>query len=54
MLNVFTTNAARHRNCYNVFTTNAKTTTNSREVKFENFLRGFMARQNYFTHLKKI
>ena len=31
------------------FATHVKTIIFSREAKFENFVRGFMARQNYFT-----
>ena len=31
------------------FTTHVKTIVFSREAKFENFVRGFMARQDYFT-----
>ena len=32
-----------------VFTIHVKTIIFNREAKFENFVRGFMARQNYFT-----
>ena len=35
--------------CNNVFTTHVKTIIFSREAKFENFVRGFMACQDYFT-----
>ena len=35
--------------CYNVFTTHVKTIIFSREAKFENFVRDFMAPQDYFT-----
>ena len=37
-----------------IFTTQVKTIIFSREAKFENFVRGFMARQNYFTCFEQI
>ena len=45
-------NVIRHLKCNYVFTTNVKVIV-SRDAEFENFLTGFMARQDYFTHFEQ-